>query len=122
MAVFGRDRKQPAHSTRDIPTLNPGFYRSVHKALLRNGGSDSEGEIAAGVANAIFNTGRNYLDRVDDRRGLRDFEDRFGFRDAGDRDSADEMLDWLIGRDPGTQDFLGTLLGRLQDVLSRPAS
>jgi len=123
MPLFGRDRAVSAapRVARTIPTLNPDFFRKIHESLLRNGGTDSQADIAAGVANAIFNTGATYLDRVGDRRGERDFAARFDGRSPTDPGAADAMIDWLLAHDPGTQEFLTTLIGRLSDVLSRPA-
>jgi hypothetical protein len=72
------------------------------------------------VGNAVFNTGSRYLKRLGERPAQNEFENLFSVRDPGDRDVADRMIDWLIVYDASTEEFLTTLVGRLQDVLSRP--
>jgi len=46
------------------------------------------------------------------------FEDR----QPSDTGAADRMIDHLVAYDSGTQEFLGTLLGRLKTVMSQPQS
>lgn len=128
MGLFGSRTPptQPARpSSRVIPTLDPDFYESIHTRLTRNGGSDSSTEIAYGVGNAIFNTGLKYLRGIYDNKAAKDFEALYGERELGDRGAADRMIDFLVSRDASIQTgeggWLGTLVHRLDDVLSRPA-
>jgi hypothetical protein len=122
MPLFGRQKSQPTlPAARTIPPLNPAIFHSIHVKLIAAGGADSEADIAAGVATAIFNVGNQYLDRVGDGRAARTFQGRFASRSRDDRSAADNMIDWFIAYSPGTQEWLTTLVGRLTDVLSRPA-
>lgn len=118
--MFGR-KVQPRTTARTVPTLNPIYYAEIHSALLANGGSDTLADVAAGVANAVFNTAMNYFDKLDDHRAASDFAGRFENSGREDMLSADSMIDFLSAYDAGTQEFITTLLGRLKDVLSKPA-
>ncbi len=128
MGLFG-SRKPPSQpprpSTRTIPTLEPEYFESIHSRLVRNGGSDSSTEIAHGVGNAIFNMGLKYLRGTYDSKSARDFETLYGQCGPTDRAAADRMIDFLVTQDPSIQSgqggWLGTLVQRLNDVLSRPA-
>lgn len=122
MPLFG-GRKKPVRTpaSRSIPRLDPDFYSSIHERLVANGGSDSANEIAYGVGNAIFNKGMDYFDRLGDRRAMREFAGRFEDRSPSDTAAADEMIDYLISHSQESEEWLSTLVGRLDEVLSRPA-
>jgi len=119
--MFGR-KKPPVASTRSIPTLEPDFFSEVQASIRAYGGTDSYSDVAWGVGNAIYNTGQNYFERLDDRRASRDFAMLFEDRQPSDTGAADRMIDHLVAYDSGTQEFLGTLLGRLKTVMSQPQS
>lgn len=128
MGIFGKKQppvQPPRPANRTISTLEPEYFESIHTRLIANGGSDSSTEIAYGVGNAIFNTGSNYLEKTHASKALRDFEALYGDRSPEDRSAADRMIDFLVTHDSsiqvGESGFLTTLLGRLDDVLSRPA-
>lgn len=110
----------PTPATRTIPLLYPEYFDSIHTRLIANGGSNSASEIAVGVANAIFNTAGRVLHGSD----ARDFEELYGHTPRNEH-AADRMIDFLITVDAGWQagegGWIGTLLGRLDEVLSRPA-
>src|SRR4051794_25499396 len=101
--AFGKKRVTPQvparPNSRTIPQLDPGFFTDIHNRLIRNGGTDSEQEIAAGVANAIFNVGSRTLTELNDRRAVRDFNALFEDRSADSPGAADDMIDWLIVND-----------------------
>jgi hypothetical protein len=128
MGLFSRNttQAQPPQrpATRTIPTLDPDYFESIHRQLLANGGSLSSTTIAAGVGNAIYNAGLSYLEKTHAARAARDFEKLYGHRSQSDRTAADGMIDFLVIQNPyiqsGEGGFLGTLLARLRDVLSRP--
>jgi hypothetical protein len=116
----------PTPRTRTIPLLWPDYYASIHERLVANGGSDSPDEIAYGVGNAIFKTGMKALSSgAWGQAAIRDFETLYGDRPADDKLASDHMIDYLVTFNPAWQagegGWLGTLLGRLDDVLSRPA-
>lgn len=127
MGLFGKKTAatQPSRpASRTIPTLDPDYFESIHQRLIANGGSLSSTAIAAGVGNAIYNTGSSYLEKTYATRAARDFEALYGDRSQNDRTAADRMIDFLITQDPTIQSgdgaFLATLLTRLNDVLSKP--
>jgi hypothetical protein len=124
MPLFGRSKPHAGSSPRwrTVSRLYPNFYTSIHTRLVANGGSDSEAAIAAGVANALYNTAENLLERLDDRRALTELRRKFENRDPQDGSAADRIIDWLVAYSHGTDEWIPTLLGRLDDVLSRPAS
>lgn len=128
MGLFGKKLPpvQPSRpASRTIPTLEPDFFESIHRRLVANGGSDSSTNIAFGVGNAIFNTGSNYLQKTFASKALKDFEALYGDRAPDDRGAADRMIDFLVTHDSSVQSgeggWLGTIVTRLDDVLSRPA-
>ena len=128
MGLFAKNRppvQPPRPASRTIPTLEPDFFESIHARLIANGGSDSSTDIAFGVSNAIFNTGSNYLQKTYASKTLKDFEALFADRTPQDRTAADRMIDFLVTHDASVQSgeggWLGTILTRLEDVLSRPA-
>jgi hypothetical protein len=87
-----------------------------------NGGNDPPAAIAFGVGNAVFNTINHYLERLGDRKGANVFVGLFGGRTPEETDAADLMIDWITAKEGGkTPEFISTLIGRLGDVLSRPA-
>ena len=108
-------KKRPA---RTIPQLNPDFYTSIRTRLAAGGGEATQDEVGEAVRNAVYNTSMQYHDRVGDQRAMAEFDRQFG--DRFDAAAADDMIDWMVALDPGTDEFLGTLVGRLDDVLSRP--
>lgn len=117
--MFGH--KKSLGVTRSIPTLNPDYYIEIHRAITANGGTDTVTEVAAGVANAMYNTGMTYFEKLGDRRARRSFETRFETRARGDVTVADSVIDFLLAYDPSTEEFIRTLLGRLREVLGKPA-
>ena len=128
MGLFSKKEppsQPPRPASRTLPILEPQFFESIHERLVANGGSDSSTEIAVGVGNAIFNTGMKFLQQTNASKASRDFEALYGDRSPQDRGAADRMIDFLVAHDPSVQSgesgFLGTLIGRLDDVLSRPA-
>jgi len=128
MSIFGKKQlpiQPPCPASRTIPKLEPGYFESIYSRLIANGGSGTSTEIAYGVGNAIFNTGSNYLQQTNASKALRDFETLFGDRTPRDREAADRMVDFLVTHDKaiqaGESGWLGTLVKRLDDVLSRPA-
>lgn len=114
----------PRPASRTISTLDPEYFESIRQRLVAAGGSLTSTQIAAGVANAIYNTGSSYLERTSATRAARDFEALYGARSQQDRTAADRMIDFLVSQNPSLQSgeggFLGTLLTRLSDVLSKP--
>ena len=127
MGLFKKDPpRQPSRpSSRTIPVLEPAYFESIHQRLVANGGSDSSTEIAYGVGNAIFNVGMKALEGSYASKQAKDFEALYADRSPQDRDAADRMIDFLVTWNPGCQagegGFLGSLITRLDDVLSRPA-
>lgn len=122
MPLFGRKKQEPSSpALRSLPRLDPDFYVSIHERLVANGGTDSAGEIAYGVGNAIFNKGMEYFDRLGDRRAMRDFASQFEGRSPSDMAAADRMIDYLVSHSRESEEWLSTLVSRLDDVLSRPA-
>jgi hypothetical protein len=121
MALFAKKTpvQPPRPANRIIPTLWPDYYQSIHDRLVANGGTDSVGAIAFGVGNAIFSTGMRAL-----ITGTREFEALYGGRTPHDSLAADLMIDFLVTNSPECQQgeggWLGTLIGRLDEVLSRP--
>lgn len=116
------DAPAPTIPVRPGPRLTDWYYQDIAARLASNGGSDSRGEIAFGVGNAVYSTIGNYLDRLGDARGRREFDRLFADRTPNDTDSADRMIDWIAAREGGSApDFVDTLLGRLAVVLGRPA-
>jgi hypothetical protein len=127
VALFGKKAaptQPPRPASRTIPTLDPDYFESIHQRLIANGGSLNSTTISAGVGNAIYNTGSSYLEKAYATRAARDFEELYGDRSQNDRTAADRMIDFLVTYDPTIQSgeggFLGTLLSRLRDVLSKP--
>ena len=117
--MFGNRRSKRATSS--IPVLYPGFFQDIHERLVANGGSDTEEEIGFGVGNAIFNTAMSRYERMNDIRRGQTFLERFEDRDPSQQTAADEMIAYLVREDPDNEEWISTLLGRLSDVLSRPA-
>lgn len=115
----------PRPAGRTIPVLEPAYFESIHQRLAANGGTDSSTEIAYGVGNAIFNTGMKALHGSHASKAAKDFEALYGDRSPTDRTAADRMIDFLVTWDDSIQSgeggFLGSLIARLDDVLSRPA-
>lgn len=122
--MFGRRRDRASTgggAVRTIEQLNPAYYERVQQRLrLWSAPDDSLAGVATSTANAIFNVGMSYFDRMGDQRAARAFDERFGNRAAGDMSAADQMIDYLAAYDASTQEFLTTLLGRLEDVAGRP--
>lgn len=128
MGIFGKKTpptQPPRPATRTIPQLDPDFFESIQSRLAANGGSESVDNIAFGVGNAIFNTGSKYLQQTYANKQLKDFVALYDDRVPQDRSAADRMVDFLVTYEPtiqsGEAGWLGTLLGKLDDVLSRPA-
>lgn len=121
MPLFRRKQETTAGPPPDrrIPRLEPTYYEEIHAALHGNGGSDSVADIAFGVANAIENIGHKLLQG--EPWNARKFDSRFGSHSKEDLSAADEMIDWLIWWDGSAQEPLETVLGRLKEVLSKPA-
>jgi len=117
--MFGNRRSKRA--TPSIPALYPGFFKDIHERLVANGGSDNEEEIGFGVGNAIFNTAMTRYERMNDVLRGQTFLQRFEDRDPSQQTAADDMIAYLMREDPGNEEWITTLLGRLSDVLSRPA-
>ena len=94
-----------------------------HIALVDvTGDNASASAIAAGVASALYNTAESVLVRLDDGRRLTDLRRCFEERDPQDATAADRIIDWLMTHGMGTDEWVETLLRRLDDVLSRPAT
>ena len=128
MGLFGRTDppSQPSRpKARTIPTLDPEYFESIHRRLIANGGSAEVTEIAYGVGNAIYNTGLKVLRLSYATKTAKAFEALYVGRSSLDRSVPDKMIDFLVADDPACQSgesgYLGTLLTRLDDVLSRPA-
>lgn len=128
MGLFSKKEpptQPPRPSSRTIPVLDPDYFESIHQRLVANGGSDSSTEIAYGVGNAIFNVSIKALNASYASRQAKDFEALFADRSPEDRAAADGMIDFMVTWDPSIQSgeggFLGSLVARLDDVLSRPA-
>jgi hypothetical protein len=127
MGLFGK-KTPPAQPTRPasrtILTLEPDYFESIRQRLAAAGGSLTSTQIAAGVGNAVYNTGSSYLERTYATRAAREFEALYGDRSQEDRTAADRMIDFLVTQNPSIQagegGFLGSLLTRLSDVLSKP--
>jgi hypothetical protein len=117
--MFGNRRSKRA--TPSVPVLYPEFFKNIHERLVANGGSDTEEEIGFGVGNAIFNTAMSRYERMNDIRRGQTFLERFEDRDPSQQTAADEMIAYLVREDPDNEEWISTLLGRLSDVLSRPA-
>ena len=125
MGLFGgRTPVQPPRpDARAIPQLDPEYFDSIRDRLTASGGSATSTEVAASVANAIYNTGIRFL-QSSNRSAARDFQRLYEDRSDGDTGAADRMIDFLVTEYPGAQGrdgFVSTLLARLDDVLSRPA-
>jgi len=128
MGIFGGKKQlpvQPARpASRTLPALEPNYFESIHSRLIANGGSGTSTDIAFGVGNAIFNAGSNFLQKTHASKALREFEALFGDRTPQDRQAADRMIDFLVTHDASVQagegGWVGTLVTRLDDVLSRP--
>lgn len=117
MPLFGRKK-----ATFSMGKLNPDLFLAIHSTLVASEAEvTTEDEVASGIANAIFNTGTTYLERVGDGRALREFDARFGDRSKTDRDVADAMVEWLLAYSPSIDGLLCTLINRLSDVLGKPA-
>lgn len=127
MGLFGKRAapvQPPRPASRTIPTLEPTYFDSIHSRLIANGGSLSSTTIAAGVSNAIYNTGSSFLEKTGATRAANGFETLYVDRRLDDRTAADRMIDFLVTESPmiqsGEGGFLAALLARLEDVLSRP--
>ncbi|HEX8004119.1 MAG TPA: hypothetical protein VF519_15630 [Mycobacteriales bacterium] len=116
-----RAREASGESLRTIEKLNPLYYERVQGRLRLWDAPDASIENAAtSTANAIFNVAMNYFGRLGDDRAGRAFALQFEKRVAGDLTVADKMIDQLISYDADTQEFLTTLLQRLEDLAGRP--
>jgi hypothetical protein len=99
-------------SRRSIPLLEPDYFEEIHERLRANGGSLTSTQIAESVANALYNTGSSYLARIDDVRGSREFEARFGERSPVDRHVPDDIVDFLVARNPAIRTEKAASSGR----------
>ena len=125
MGLFGNRTpiQPPRPDARAIPQLDPDYFESIRDRLVGSGGSATVTDVAASVANAIYNTGLRFLQNTN-RGAARDFEKLYEGRGDDDRSAADRMIDFLVAEFPdvqGKDGFVSTLLARLDDVLSRPA-
>lgn len=115
------DAERTGSSVRSIPALDPDYLNLVHGRIIQSGGNnDSKEEVAAYVANAIFNTGATYFARLGNEEGLAAFRQQFEARSTTDTSIPDAMIDWLVSEDVGNEQWLTTLLNRLQDVAGKP--
>jgi hypothetical protein len=95
---------------RRLPRLNPAFYASILPSV-------ELADVAYAVASAVENTAHSFLNTTDPR-GARRFDQAFRGHAPGDLDTADRMIDWLVGWDPAIQDPLEALLHRVEAATS----
>jgi hypothetical protein len=115
MGIFGK--REPL-----VRQLNPDFFDEIHANLVRNGGSDSASEIAAGVATALFNTAMDVYQRSGDSFRGGAFLKQFDNRDPQDKGVADRIVSWQLLESKQNAQWINTLLDRLYRVFSQPAS
>ena len=128
MGLFSKKeppRQPPRPSSRTIPVLEPDYFELIHQRLVENGGTNGSTEIAYGVGNAIFNVGMKVLNGSNASRAAKDFE---AFTPTGraagpDCCGSNDRLPRQLGSEHpvGEGGYLGSLITRLDDVLSRPA-
>lgn len=113
--MFGK-KKQP-----QISKLNPWSYQRVQVSLESHGIEESIENISFAFGNAIYNTAMNYFHESGRIVPGGAFERKFTDRTPANVSAADEMVEFLLFDSKKNAEWLSTLIGRLEEVLSRPA-
>jgi hypothetical protein len=127
MGLFGRSGNSrgavPERSEkRRISQLNPVYFEDIQHSIAAYGGTDTVGDVAAGIANAIENICHQLFQGWDEPWGAKRFDKTFGPEvcDRSRLEVADEMIDWMVDYEATCQDALETTLGRLAEMMAKP--